>query len=108
VFEPGDVWFRTGDLMRRDDSGSYYFVDRIGDTFGWKGENIATSEVAAAITSFSGVLDTNVYGVSIPGANGRIGMAEIVRPRPPGAARTSAGPPASLCRGCCGSVPRST
>ncbi len=78
VFEPGDAWFRTGDLMRRDDSGFYYFVDRIGDTFRWKGENIATSEVAAAITSFPGILDANVYGVSIPGADGRAGMAEIV------------------------------
>jgi fatty-acyl-CoA synthase len=78
VFEPGDAWFRTGDLMRQDDGGFYYFVDRIGDTFRWKGENIATSEVAAAITSFPGILDANVYGVSIPGADGRAGMAEIV------------------------------
>ena len=78
VFEPGDAWFRTGDLMRRDDSGFYYFVDRVGDTFRWKSENIATSEVAAAITSFPGILDANVYGVSIPGADGRAGMAEIV------------------------------
>ena len=78
VFEPGDAWFRTGDLMRQDSGGFYYFVDRIGDTFRWKGENIATSEVAAAITSFPGILDANVYGVSIPGADGRAGMAEIV------------------------------
>jgi fatty-acyl-CoA synthase len=78
VFEPGDAWFRTGDLMRRDDSGFYYFIDRIGDTFRWKGENVATSEVAAALTSFPGVLDANVYGVSLPGADGRAGMAEIV------------------------------
>jgi alkylhydroperoxidase family enzyme len=78
VFESGDAWFRTGDLMRRDDSGFYYFADRIGDTFRWKGENIATSEVAAAITSFPGILDANVYGVSIPGTDGRAGMAEIV------------------------------
>jgi fatty-acyl-CoA synthase len=78
VFEPGDAWFRTGDLMRRGDGGFYYFVDRVGDTFRWKGENIATSEVAAAITSFPGILDANVYGVSIPGADGRAGMAEIV------------------------------
>jgi len=78
VFEPGDAWFRTGDLMRRDDSGFYYFVDRIGDTFRWKGENVATSEVAAAITAFPGIIDANVYGVAIPGADGRAGMAEIV------------------------------
>ena len=78
VFEPGDAWFRTGDLMRQDSGGFYYFIDRVGDTFRWKGENIATSEVAAAITSFPGILDVNVYGVGIPGADGRAGMAEIV------------------------------
>lgn len=78
VFERGDAWFRTGDLMRRDDGNFYYFVDRIGDTFRWKGENVATSEVAAAITAFPGIVDANVYGVAIPGADGRAGMAEIV------------------------------
>jgi fatty-acyl-CoA synthase len=69
--------------MRRDDGGFYYFVDRVGDTFRWKGENIATSEVAAAITSFPGILDANVYGVQITGADGRAGMAEIVCVAPP-------------------------
>jgi fatty-acyl-CoA synthase len=78
VFEIGDTWFRSGDLMRRDDAGFYYFVDRIGDTFRWKGENVATSEVAATLTSFPGILDATVYGVEIPGADGRAGMAEIV------------------------------
>jgi fatty-acyl-CoA synthase len=78
VFEPGDAWYRTGDLMRGDESGFYFFVDRIGDTFRWKGENVATSEVAAAITSFPGIIDANVYGVAIPGADGRAGMAELV------------------------------
>jgi fatty-acyl-CoA synthase len=78
VFERGDEWFRTGDLMRKDHSNFYYFIDRIGDTFRWKGENIATSEVAAAITAFPGIADANVYGVAIPGADGRAGMAEIV------------------------------
>jgi fatty-acyl-CoA synthase len=78
VFERGDAWFRTGDLMRRDDGNFYYFVDRIGDTFRWKGENVGTSEVAAAITAFPGIIDANVYGVAIPGADGRAGMAEIV------------------------------
>jgi fatty-acyl-CoA synthase len=82
VFEPGDAWYRTGDLIRRDESGFYFFIDRIGDTFRWKGENVATSEVAAAITSFPGIIDANVYGVAIPGADGRAGMAELVCAHP--------------------------
>ncbi len=78
AFATGDRWFRTGDLMRKDDAGYYYFVDRIGDTFRWKGENVATSEVQEAITGFSGVREANVYGVSVPGAEGRVGMAALV------------------------------
>lgn len=78
AFDKGDRWFRTGDLMRRDASGYFYFVDRIGDTFRWKGENVATSEVSEAISVFPGVKDVNVYGVAIPGYDGRAGMALIV------------------------------
>jgi fatty-acyl-CoA synthase len=78
VFEPGDAWFRTGDLMRRDDRGFFYFVDRIGDTFRWKGENVATSEVSQALTQCAGVLEANVYGVTVPRTDGRAGMAAIV------------------------------
>jgi fatty-acyl-CoA synthase len=78
VFEPGDAWYRTGDLMRTDESGFYYFVDRVGDTFRWKGENVATSEVAEVLTSFPGISDANVYGVPVPGTEGRAGMAAIV------------------------------
>jgi fatty-acyl-CoA synthase len=78
AFEKGDRWFRTGDLMRRDAAGYFYFVDRIGDTFRWKGENVATSEVQEAITSFPGIMEANVYGVQVPGAEGRAGMAALV------------------------------
>jgi fatty-acyl-CoA synthase len=78
VFAPGDAWFRTGDLMRRDPKGYFYFVDRIGDTFRWKGENVSTTEVAEAIARCPGVLDASVYGVSVPGTDGRAGMAALV------------------------------
>jgi fatty-acyl-CoA synthase len=78
VFEPGDAWVRTCDLMRKDEKGFFYFVDRIGDTFRWKGENVATSEVAEAISAFPGVKHASVYGVSIPGTEGRAGMAALV------------------------------
>src|SRR5204863_339778 len=65
VFEPDDVWFRTGDLMRKDERGYFYFVDRVGDTFRWKGENVATSEVSEAICGFPGIREATVYGVAI-------------------------------------------
>ncbi len=81
VFEPGDAWFRSGDLMRRDRDGYYYFADRVGDTFRWKGENVATGEVAETLTAFPGVVETNVYGVPIPGCDGRAGMAALVADR---------------------------
>lgn len=78
VFERGDTWFRTGDLMRRDALGYFYFVDRIGDTFRWKGENVSTNEVAEALNVVPGVKEANVYGVAIPGHDGRAGMAALV------------------------------
>jgi fatty-acyl-CoA synthase len=77
VAEPGDAWFRSGDLMRKDASGYYYFVDRLGDTFRWKGENVASTEVAQAITTFPGIREATVYGVTIPGHEGRAGMAAV-------------------------------
>jgi fatty-acyl-CoA synthase len=77
VFEKGDSWFRTGDLMRRDEHGYFYFVDRIGDTFRWKGENVATGEVTEVLGVIPGILDANVYGVHVPGQDGRAGMASL-------------------------------
>jgi fatty-acyl-CoA synthase len=78
VLAPGDAWFRTGDLMRLDEGGYFHFVDRVGDTFRWKGENVATSEVNQAVLDCPGVVDATIYGVEIPGADGRAGMAAIV------------------------------
>jgi fatty-acyl-CoA synthase len=78
VFKPGDRWYRTGDLMRRDARGFYYFVDRVGDTFRWKGENVATGEVQMALCACRGVLEAVAYGVRVPGSDGRAGMAALV------------------------------
>jgi fatty-acyl-CoA synthase len=64
--------------MRLDGQGYFHFVDRIGDTFRWKGENVATSEVNEAVTDCPGVREATTYGVEIPGADGRAGMAAIV------------------------------
>jgi len=77
VFSEGDCWFRTGDLLRRDADGWYWFVDRVGDTFRWKGENVSTQEVANVVVGAPGVLSCVVYGVEVPGADGRAGMATI-------------------------------
>jgi fatty-acyl-CoA synthase len=78
VFKAGDSWYRTGDLMRRDERGFYYFVDRVGETYRWKGENVSTAEVLTALTASRGVVEGVVYGVSVPGADGRAGTAALV------------------------------
>ena len=78
VFVRGDAWFRTGDLMKIDDGGFFHFVDRLGDTFRWKGENVSTSEVNETILECPGVIDATTYGVAVPGTDGRAGMAAIV------------------------------
>jgi fatty-acyl-CoA synthase len=78
VFTKGDLWLRSGDLMRKDEKGFFYFVDRLGDTFRWKGENVATSEVANVLLAFPAIRDVTVYGVSVPGTEGKAGMATIV------------------------------
>ena len=78
VFEKGDRWFTSGDLLKKDKERYIYFVDRIGDTFRWKSENVATSEVSEAISAYQGIKEANVYGVLVPKQDGRAGMASIV------------------------------
>lgn len=83
VFKRGDAWFNTGDLMKTVDVGfalglaHYQFVDRVGDTFRWKSENVSTNEVGELINGHAQVAFCNVYGVEIPKADGRAGMAAI-------------------------------
>ncbi len=77
AFKEGDVWFNTGDLMRSQGFGHAAFADRLGDTFRWKGENVATTEVEAAVTGQPAIEECTVFGVEVPGAGGRAGMAAV-------------------------------
>ncbi|KAK4186293.1 hypothetical protein QBC35DRAFT_274042 [Podospora australis] len=78
VFSKGDAWFRTGDVVRWDSENRIYFTDRIGDTFRWKSENVSTAEVAHVVGLHPAVQESNVYGVQLPGHEGRAGCAAIV------------------------------
>lgn len=78
VFEKGDQYFRSGDLLRRDEEGFFYFVDRIGDTYRWRGENVSTAEVADSLTQASTILEATVIGVQVPGQEGACGLAAVV------------------------------
>lgn len=78
VFVPGDCWFNSGDLLRDQGFRHAQFIDRVGDTFRWKGENVSTNEVAEACNGFAQVAESTVYGVQVPGTDGRCGMAALV------------------------------
>ena len=71
-------YFRSGDLLKVNSKGLYYFLDRLGDTFRWKGENVATTEVAQVISKYPVVAEANVYGVKVPGHDGRAGMVALI------------------------------
>ncbi|XP_049754647.1 long-chain fatty acid transport protein 2 [Elephas maximus indicus] len=77
VFKKGDLFFNSGDLLVIDHENFIYFHDRVGDTFRWKGENVATTEVADIVGLVDFVQEVNVYGVPVPGHEGRVGMASI-------------------------------
>ena len=78
LFQKDDLWFRSGDMMRQDADGCVYFVDRLGDTFRWRSENVSTNEVSDVLGRFDQIAEANVYGVQVPHADGRAGCAAIV------------------------------
>ncbi|XP_023669629.2 long-chain fatty acid transport protein 2-like isoform X1 [Paramormyrops kingsleyae] len=77
VFQKGDAYFNTGDLLRSDHDNFIYFQDRVGDTYRWKGENVATTEVSDVLTMLDFIEEANVYGVEVKGHEGRVGMAAV-------------------------------
>ncbi len=79
VFEKGDAWFNSGDLVVLQKHGHIQFGDRIGDTFRWQGENVATTEVESVIMKWPEIEDAVVYGVTVPGRDGRCGMLYLTQ-----------------------------
>ena len=83
VVEPGDAWFNSGDLIREVDVGwtagfkHYQFIDRVGDTYRWKSENVSTNEVGEILNTYPQIEIANVFGIKLPGAEGRAGMAAV-------------------------------
>lgn len=77
VFKKGDLFYRTGDALRRDADGRWFFLDRLGDTFRWKSENVSTAEVSEVLGNYPGIVEANVYGVEVPGHDGKAGCAAI-------------------------------
>jgi acyl-CoA synthetase (AMP-forming)/AMP-acid ligase II len=78
VFRKGDLYYRCGDALRRTDDGRWFFLDRLGDTFRWKSENVSTAEVSEVLGRFLGVIDANVFGVELPHHDGRAGCAALL------------------------------
>lgn len=77
ILQKGDRYYRTGDALRRTSDGRWFFLDRLGDTFRWKGENVSTTEVSEVLGNYEGIVEANVYGVQLPGYDGRAGCAAI-------------------------------
>ena len=78
VFKKGDLYYRSGDSLKRNPDGKWSFLDRLGDTFRWKGENVSTAEVSECLGKFPSVVDANVYGVQVPNHDGRAGCAALL------------------------------
>ena len=78
VLKEGDVWINTGDLLKDQGNRHAQFIDRVGDTFRWKAHNVSTTEVEEVLNIFEDVLMSTVYGVKIPGSDGRAGIASII------------------------------
>ena len=77
VFKKGDIYYRSGDALRRDNDGKWHFLDRLGDTYRWKSENVSTAEVAECLGKYPGIAEANVYGVLVPNHEGRAGCAAV-------------------------------